>query len=683
MSAFAALRNTKSSSDLFNNKSLSAQDDSDDGIIPYEENSDDSDGSIYQIHQEIEEENIEINIRYTSTCSNPIYTSRFEPTSINMVCLDDKWIIGLQEDEYVVLSGQFKFTVKQGAILLNDHHHIQASSKDEEFSMISPQSQGLPIISSAKYKGFPKMGANNFHSVIQIESLRTGLEGIGRQYPNFRNLFECKISSGFSEHELELRARFKDETFEIIFKDIGIAALSIDSGWSGTVKNLADNVRKRMSPESTTPDNLNSFKSSQSTSPSSPKIIIIIGNKNTGKSTFSKLLLNSFILKNQKVSYLDIDPGQSEFSTPGCLSLTTSPRLSLGLNVPSSSANDSINQFFGFNSPSQQPSEYISIINNLFNHFINNVPGGSLIINTPGWIKGFGKEMLIEFTQLVSPDHLILLSNSLDRDDPENIDTLNQLTYQNLNICQAVEYQSKFTASQLRSLNKLYYFHQRDILKFDFESHLLLLSPLKLSYATIDSSAAFIGVNAVTCLNFDVGTNFNHEDLLIMLDASLFGIYLVDVVEFKKFSSLLHSSRSHSDLPIYLDFRDFRKLNSNPDKMKFMGLCMVHSINHHLKYFNVYLPEDNALSIRNYVVSGRYKMLLVKGDGEIASFEFLHPALLMEHERQVKGVVLRRGGGESNEDWRIRKMPYVSFEGKKKVGGVWKVRRGVTRRGRR
>ncbi|KAJ0438557.1 putative polynucleotide 5'-hydroxyl-kinase [Helianthus annuus] len=48
----------------------------------------------------------------------------------------------------------------------------------------------------------------------------------------------------------------------------------------------------------------------------------ICGPKNSGKSTFSRHLLQLLLPRHKRVAYLDSDVGQPEFTPPGCLSLT-------------------------------------------------------------------------------------------------------------------------------------------------------------------------------------------------------------------------------------------------------------------------------------------------------------------------------------------------------------------------
>jgi polynucleotide 5'-kinase involved in rRNA processing len=48
-------------------------------------------------------------------------------------------------------------------------------------------------------------------------------------------------------------------------------------------------------------------------------VIAVVGSKQTGKSTFARLLVNSLLNRAPLVAYLDTDCGQSEFTAPGGL----------------------------------------------------------------------------------------------------------------------------------------------------------------------------------------------------------------------------------------------------------------------------------------------------------------------------------------------------------------------------
>lgn len=60
--------------------------------------------------------------------------------------------------------------------------------------------------------------------------------------------------------------------------------------------------------------------------------VAICGGKGVGKSTFLRYCINSLLGRFEKVVVVDLDPGQSEFFPPGCLSITTVTEMVLGPN---------------------------------------------------------------------------------------------------------------------------------------------------------------------------------------------------------------------------------------------------------------------------------------------------------------------------------------------------------------
>lgn len=60
---------------------------------------------------------------------------------------------------------------------------------------------------------------------------------------------------------------------------------------------------------------------------SPPPIALVCGAKNCGKTTFSRHLVNVLLQRYRKVTYLDTDVGQPEFTPPGFLSLTVVDKL--------------------------------------------------------------------------------------------------------------------------------------------------------------------------------------------------------------------------------------------------------------------------------------------------------------------------------------------------------------------
>lgn len=60
--------------------------------------------------------------------------------------------------------------------------------------------------------------------------------------------------------------------------------------------------------------------------------MILCGGKGTGKSTLLRYLVNKSLSRNPEILVLDLDPGQSEFTIPGCLSVIIIQQPLLGPN---------------------------------------------------------------------------------------------------------------------------------------------------------------------------------------------------------------------------------------------------------------------------------------------------------------------------------------------------------------
>uniref|UniRef100_A0A0D9UXM1 Uncharacterized protein n=1 Tax=Leersia perrieri TaxID=77586 RepID=A0A0D9UXM1_9ORYZ len=127
-------------------------------------------------------------------------------------------------------------------------------------------------------------------------------------------------------------------------------------------------------------------------SETAPPVVIVCGPKNAGKSTFSRLLLNSLLPRYGRVGYLDTDVGQPEFSPPGCLS---------------------------FNFVEEALTEtYLNCLFHLYDYFVEKYRSGAseplpLIVNTPGWVKGAGFDMLVEMLRYICPTIVVQIRISV------------------------------------------------------------------------------------------------------------------------------------------------------------------------------------------------------------------------------------------------------------------------------
>ncbi|RCK62292.1 Polynucleotide 5'-hydroxyl-kinase GRC3 [Candida viswanathii] len=622
MSAFAALKGNSNGVSIFNTEE--EQTDDDEGIIQYQANSSDE-----EIDDDDEEDSPDYGLLLsaqqplTSTSSTPItqttriIQSNFIPTLENLQFQEGSVRVTLSEpSEYLLVSGQCKIKIILGEIILNNCHVLEAGESDT-YDLIGLQSQSLPIIAH-----------HGQETTFELINLYNGLENIGNICKPLRNL----VKQGDKEDNT-----FKDYSFEIVFSEQnGICGLDINSAWI---------------------DELTELKSSYH-----PLKIMIIGNKNTGKSTLCKTLLNELLLSlpQTSVDYLDLDPGQSEHSHPYTLSLSKITEPQFGFNS-SNHAREKRDHYFGFTSSIHSPTRYMKIIEDLYSKYDGK---NHLIVNTPGYIKGFGKELLNEITKLIQPDRLIVLSNNLSLEYPDNTYLLQDLQYKEVKILPGIYQLSKYSAPEIRSINKLLYFHEAQTTSsFDFSKRLLDVSPLKLSYSCPSQPIATGAVSSVTVLNFDIPKDFN---ICSLLEATICGVYLTK-------QTIAPQAPTNPSLPYFLNQKEFDNVFATDSE--FAGLIIIHSINPQSHYMNIYAPHTVVSKLQNGLKQGS-RVMLVKGDGEVPSCEILHPDLVNLKVNSIKQKRKSKDGKVSDF-----KFPYVNFEDKKiKIGGVWKVRKNIMRR---
>ncbi|RLN98742.1 hypothetical protein BBJ28_00005347 [Nothophytophthora sp. Chile5] len=186
--------------------------------------------------------------------------------------------------------------------------------------------------------------------------------------------------------------------------------LHLTEPWQATVDRLVANLLA--GPES-------------SGSPLGPQKIIVCGAKGVGKSTFCRYVVNRLLAHFGTVAFLDTDLGQSELTPPGLVSLhaLTTPLLGPGF----SQAKNPLRSFFcGGSNPGNDPLYYMKAVKSLLRLYETkwgrypSVGGGSssptrrqrlvpLVINTDGWIKSMGHDLLCSVIQESDPNHVVQL----------------------------------------------------------------------------------------------------------------------------------------------------------------------------------------------------------------------------------------------------------------------------------
>ncbi|GAB4817782.1 hypothetical protein N2152v2_004828 [Parachlorella kessleri] len=170
-------------------------------------------------------------------------------------------------------------------------------------------------------------------------------------------------------------------------------------------------------------------------SSAAPAVIVVCGSKKAGKSTFCRQLVNSLLNHHPTVAFMDTDCGQAEFTPPGLVSLSMLTQPVLGpphmhLHRPA------ISYFVGDLSPESDPLRYLRCIREMYRgyqhaasataaaavqqqlttHDVTSTPQAAtgqlppLVVNTHGWVKGLGLDVLIELLQSLHPvSHFVQL----------------------------------------------------------------------------------------------------------------------------------------------------------------------------------------------------------------------------------------------------------------------------------
>lgn len=156
--------------------------------------------------------------------------------------------------------------------------------------------------------------------------------------------------------------------------------------------------------------------------------IMVFGAKGSGKSSFLKFCINSYLSnpsfqkknslgaggnENGAVLFMNLDCGQSEFGPPSIVSLYLVDSFILG---PSFTAqiHPLHQEFVGSISLSDNPRGYLYAIEKLCRFLHHKAPKGfPLLINTMGWTTGLGLDLFKCIVKLIQPTFIVPLIENL------------------------------------------------------------------------------------------------------------------------------------------------------------------------------------------------------------------------------------------------------------------------------
>ncbi|CAG6021891.1 unnamed protein product [Menidia menidia] len=126
-------------------------------------------------------------------------------------------------------------------------------------------------------------------------------------------------------------------------------------------------------------------------------VILVCGIKNVGKSTFIRFLINTLLNHTASVDYLEGDLGQTEFTPAGCPPFTHQ-------RTPEHMV------FYGQSSCESDLDRYLESLKSLWRRRPQSRET-PVIINTMGWVKGFGLQLLVDMIRSLPVSHVVQLSH--------------------------------------------------------------------------------------------------------------------------------------------------------------------------------------------------------------------------------------------------------------------------------
>ncbi|KDE04810.1 hypothetical protein MVLG_04774 [Microbotryum lychnidis-dioicae p1A1 Lamole] len=454
---------------------------------------------------------------------------------------------------------------------------------------------------------------------------------------------------------------------------------SVD-GWEATLAALAthlDPASKRISDAEDAEDADEDDEELAYAIPTpSPRLCLLVeGPKRVGKSTFSKLVLHQLLSRFMAVAYLDTDLGQPEFMPPGFVSLNviTSPQLGPSfthLSVPMAS------YFIGQTSPANDPTSYLDAIHKLYQLFEHEVEYAfaeetrstrrrgpqaqsstskdgtkatdriPLLINTHGWKKGLGADLLSKLKMNVQPTHIFAFDHDQEDDFPTSMGTKGGPIVHRMKAAPPSPLDSKWSSFDLRILQLVSYFNavfltstsdssgSTFVASWDCLEPLVRRRPIVLDWTTSLSNVIILD------------SEIDYDQALYALNGSLVAIVEPSEVNDEDVTPNLSSNFPYD-------------AHTSITSTRAHGLALVRSIDVPSKSLHLLTPIPRPQTDR---------IALVRGiELDIAVGLLMDPLTTGGVENGVAGV-----------GW--KDVPYLSVEGGQS-GGRKKVRRNLMRRG--
>lgn len=568
--------------------------------------------------------------------------------------------------------------------------------------VIAPATHALPIIECAPHSKKRKIekpaSATEYDATFRLESLTTGLGNVGMVCPRFDKIWRPPL--------------FMTETGEqngtTSFTPVSICPLpdglymcaKLNDGFK--IFTSAQHI-----PTITIPPSWQSPLSSLASAKNGHRVVFITGGKSVGKSTFGKCLMNQIITNSatpkKSVAYMDVDPGQPSFTPPCMVSLHTVTAPNVAPSYASFNSTTLLRQHhIGYTSPREDPRYYLRCAADLYKHYRAMVDAGdemTLIVNTCGWIKGLGRELLRELVNACSPTDVVGLGDmegvfadiippnlvcktyqleGAGTSGPSQLASVSQVGITNGGGSATQQY----SPADLRLLQTIAYFHCNSDNEpgaeiFDFGTHMTGLRPIIASFQGAERA-----IDAITVIDAEITPDL----LSTTINATIVAINLI------KSESKGHPVLSYleglgapdQDTTSFIPSELFDGTTSllPPEDTTTVGLAIVRAVDHQRGELQILTPIAEDM-FQRWIETG-YRIVFTRGRDEM-------PVWLLWDWRKGRGGIsaAHTKGSVANitndgNPEAASGTPYLDFVVGGEVSGKgakeWKVRRNIMRR---
>lgn len=560
----------------------------------------------YDGHVDGDSDSEEVNVTVNATPpKRNLQLSTWKPTRKNVRRDDAEALeISLKPDEKATFIGSFDLEVLSGVVSVYG-------------AMLHPNS-GLQRIDALATSAIPALTAKK-PSTLRLMSISRSLDRLENLSPLFRNVG--------ARDEKRRSFKYLASTSEDLHQR-PLSPLEVEEDTKRVLSRISARLEAHERPR-----------------------VMAVGAKSSGKSTLNRLLCNMIVTRpgGQKVTYLDIDPGQPEFGAPGQISMVevTSPLLGPSYSHLATAHNSRFRLIRAHNiaatSFKDDPDHYVNCVLDLMRHLPRNVP---LIVNSCGRVSGTGAGVLIQLlSQLRITDAVCLqpLDGELDEQlkaVAPNIHTVGKRTVN----------AATRTPAEQRAMQTMAYFHGKN----GHAEESWNSKPINMMRPwTVNYSGPKPGIAAI----LSYGQAPQPEFLAEVIDGMVVALVvpeddLIDPTSVER--------TPQEDLPYIVSHMHGSSLPMDPRRSHCVGMALVRGIDAQNKRVHLLTPLSQA-EIAELM---RRQVVLVRGGFDCPEWAYLEDMYLNDSSTKSSSddddkpwVSLREPVGIEGSVWRLRHPP--------------------------